>query len=99
MKRPRQHTIVQFAWFYFAVAGIILFSGIVGMLTGSINSLPLLIVLLGVALGFIMVGQLMLLLARIETNTRQIAVQLRRLSVRRDKLTPSRTISVQRRGG
>lgn len=95
MKQPRHNTIVQFAWFYFAVAFIILFSGIVGMLTGGVNTLPLLIAILAVALGFIMVGQLMLLLARIETNTRHIAVHLRRLSVRRDNLGPSRTISVR----
>lgn len=97
MKRPQHNTIVQFAWLYFAVAGIILFMGIVGMLTGGVTTLTVLIAILGVALGFLMVGQLMLLLARIETNTRQIALQLRRLSVRRDKLTPSRTISIRQR--
>jgi len=97
MKRSQHHTISQFAWFYFAIAGIVLLTGIVGMLTGGVRTLEALFAILGVALGFLIVGQLMLLLARIETNTRQIAIHLRRLSGRRDKLTPSRTISIRQR--
>lgn len=79
----------QFVAFYFVAAFILFAAGLLGLLTGGIGNLPALAVVFGAAIGFLAIGQVMMLLLHIEANTRRIAVYVRHLA-----LKPPRSLAI-----
>lgn len=88
-KPQRLGSLQQFVAFYFVAAFILFAAAVLGMLTGGVGNLPTLALLLGAAIGFLAIGQVMMLLLHIEANTRRIAVYVRHLA-----LKPPRSLAI-----